>query len=381
MGISQLLDLFGVHPVGDAVTKWDKNVSGLGLRINKSGAVWIAKFRLDGKQVMLTLGSVDIMSYEMAKEEIARAKASGSGTACFSFTLLADKYMNEYASRHKRTWKEDLRRINRYLKPAFGSLPLTGITTEKVRDLHCQLSAKTPRQADQVCALLRVMLNKAIKWKLLPRDFEMPTDGIDWHQKRDRERFITQDEMPRLLDVISKLPRFEVRAILILYILTGCRKNELVDLKWSEVDLINKVIYLSGTRNKSGEPVSKPLSDLACLLIEQLPKDQTYVFPGRYKNSRMKKISYVWMKVRADASLDDVILHDLRRTTGSWLAQSGASLHLISKVLGQTTEHVTKVYSRFEQKHIKQAMQDHTDTFRPMFDAANILPEQKKETN
>lgn len=164
-----------------------------------------------------------------------------------------------------------------------------------------------------------------------------------------------------------------------MYLLTGCRKMELVDLKWSEVDLTAGTIRLSAARNKSGQPVTKQLSDLALEILKALPSDQAYVFPGRYANTRMKEVSSLWRKVRQQAGLDDIWLHDSRRTTGSWLAQSGASLHLIAQVLGQTTEHVTKVYSRFETKHIKEAVQSHSDKLKDMIGDAHILPPIKKD--
>lgn len=373
--MNALIDLIRGLSADMTAIQWDNRCPGLGLRVNKTGTVWVAKYRSGGKQIMATLGKLDEMSYDQARIALETAKKGGPGGTTILFKELARIYIDEFACIHKRTWKEDARRLKRYLVPTFGDFPITEISPQSVRQLHCKLSAATPRQADHVIGLLRLMYGKAMQWGYLPENYQAPVRGVDWHKKNERDKFITEDQMPAVLAAISKLPRFSERAILVMYLLTGCRKNELVDLKWSEVDFKARVIRLSGTRNKSGEPVQKQLSDLSVSILEALPKDQTYVFPGRYKNTRMLQVSSLWRKIRVEAGVPDIVLHDLRRTCGSWLAQSGASLHLIAQVLGQTTEHVTRVYSHFETRHIKQAVQGHSDKLKQYIDQAQLLPE------
>lgn len=356
-----LFELFGIGDMSKPITKWDGATPGLGVRINKSGAsVWIGKFRLNGKQTLVTLGPVDSISYDQAKRLLKKAK-SGYSVTCMSFEEFARHYLNHYSTKQKRTWDEERRRIARHLIPAFKGQALDSITSDQVRNLHCRLSEKTPREADQVLGLLRVIFNKAIDWEVLPPDFVKPFRGVEWNGRKERERFVTEAEMPKLMAVIHSLPRLEQRAIFLMYLLTGCRKMELVDLTWDEVEFQHSRIRLSAKRNKSQILVYKNLSAWAMAVLESLPKDQIYVFPGRYKNTRMKEVSSLWRKIRVEAGLEDVWLHDLRRTTGSWLAQSGESLHLIAQVLGQTTTYVTARYARFENKHIKDAVERHSE--------------------
>ncbi len=367
-GMARLLDLFGCDSLPGPITKWDRSHPGLGVRVNRSGsAVWIGKFRTDGKQTLITLGSVDTISYDEAKTMLDSARA-GNFSAALSFRRFADLYLADYDTKKKATWDEERRRINRYLLPAFGDLPLAAIKSSHTRALHAQLSEKTPRQADQVLALLRVMLNRAIKWGMLPEDHPVPFRSISWNGKRPRDRYVTAKEMPRLMSVIATLPRLQQRAILLMYLLTGCRKMELVNLRWDEIDEDGRRIRLSASRNKSGTIVYKELSALAMAILLSLPRDQLYVFPGRYRNTRMKEVSSLWRKVRAEAGLNDVVLHDLRRTTGSWLAQGGESLHLIAQVLGQTTDHVTKTYAHFENQHKKDAVERLSDKLSSFID-------------
>lgn len=373
-GMVRLIELCGLSRMTGPTTKWDGACPGLGVRINKSGAaVWVGKFRQDGKQILLTFGSVDEISYEQAKELLRSARA-GFVQSGLTFKRFAQIYLDDYSTKKKATWDEERRRINRYLLPAFGDMQLSAIKSVHTRELHGKISEKTPRQADQVLSLLRVMFSRAIDWELLPEDHPTPFRSISWNKKVVRDRFITEKEMPRVMSVVAKLPRIEQRAILIMYVLTACRKMELVDLRWDEIDFENKRIKLVAGRNKARVVVYKELSDFAIRILKSLPSDQVYVFPGRYRNTRMKEVSSLWRKVRKEAGIEDVWLHDLRRTAGSWLAQSGESLHLISKVLGQTTEHVTKTYAYFENQHIREAIQRHSDK------VEKFLPSSSKTT-
>jgi len=70
-------------------------------------------------------------------------------------------------------------------------------------------------------------------------------------------------------------------------------------------------------------------------------------------------ISKPWERIRKAAGLEDVRLHDLRRTVGSWLAQSGNSLHLIGKVLNHSNQSTTAIYSRFGQDNVRDALEQH----------------------
>lgn len=363
MGIVNLLASGGAQM---ASIKWDDQTPGLGIRLNKGGGVWIGKFRRDAKQVMITLGALDDLSYEQPRAELRQAKLSGAGTATISFRCLAERYIQEYAQEHKRTWREDLRILKRHVLPALGDRSVASISSDDCRALHLEISKTAPRQADKTLELVRSIFNRAKKWKLIPASFETPTDSIDWHKKIERERFITESEMPSVLSAILALPRYSERAIFLVYLLTGCRKRELVDLKWSEVDLDAGTIRLSAARNKSGHAVIKQLPDAALDILKSLPRDEVFVFPGRYKNTRMHQVLTLWRHVRRAAGIDDVVLHDLRRTTGSWLAQSGAPLSLIAKVLGQTTQHATKVYARYESRHAKQALDSFGDKLKGM---------------
>ena len=96
-------------------------------------------------------------------------------------------------------------------------------------------------------------------------------------------------------------------------------------------------------------------------LLEKIPKqqDNPYILPGHINGKHLVNISKPWNRIRKDANLENVRLHDLRRTVGSWLAQSGNSLHLIGKVLNHSNQNTTAVYARFAQDHVREALENH----------------------
>ena len=69
-------------------------------------------------------------------------------------------------------------------------------------------------------------------------------------------------------------------------------------------------------------------------------------------------ISKAWYRVKKNAEIENVRLHDLRRTVGSWLAQSGNSLHLIGSILNHQDQKTTQVYAHFHQDNTRDALEE-----------------------
>ena len=81
--------------------------------------------------------------------------------------------------------------------------------------------------------------------------------------------------------------------------------------------------------------------------------------PGEKPGHHLVNIEKIWRRIRKAAGIEDVRLHDLRRTLGSWLAQSGNSLHLIGRVLNHSSQSTTAIYARFAQDNVREALEAH----------------------
>ena len=102
-----------------------------------------------------------------------------------------------------------------------------------------------------------------------------------------------------------------------------------------------------------------------------------YVFPGIKEGQHLVNINKAWKRVRTNAGIEDVRLHDLRRTVGSWLAQAGNDLHLIGKVLNHSNTSTTAIYARFAQDQMRTALDDHANKLLPSLQSTGIINEPK----
>jgi integrase len=131
-------------------------------------------------------------------------------------------------------------------------------------------------------------------------------------------------------------------------------------MKHEDVDLTRGVWRIPIT--KAGKPHILPIPAPVVELLHNLPAvaDNPFVFPGR-GSSHFTNLQHPWNRIRTRAGLSDLRLHDLRRSTGSWLAGAGASLPLIGSVLGHTSPGVTQVYSRFDLTPIRAALESNAE--------------------
>jgi len=158
--------------------------------------------------------------------------------------------------------------------------------------------------------------------------------------------------------------------------LTGARKSELLRARWEDLDWQRRELRLPDT--KAGRVHYLPLSGPALTILEQLPRleGSPHILPGAVEGAPLVNISKPWGRVRKAAEVEDVRLHDLRRTVGSWLAQAGNSLHLIGRVLNHSNTSTTAIYARFGQDHAREALEQHAAR---LLGAAGMNPEGKAE--
>lgn len=378
---------------------WDDDPKGLGLRIYPSGRkAFIVSYRDSrGAKRLASIGDYGVFTLDQARDQaramLVQAETGADALAIRKTNRAAptfDDLTKEYLKRHastKRTGKADERRLALHVLPIWKTRKIMDVTRQDVAALIHKLGTTAakpkettkpsaarkakrrpatagkrkgrPYEANRLLALLSVMFNKAHSYGLLPAGHPNPCEGVDRFKEEKRERWVSSAELPELAKAIDKEPDPYARAALWLYLLTGCRKSELLGAKWRDVDKDRKVLRLPTT--KAGRSHEIPLSAPAMAMIEALPVQEgnPYVFPGRKEGGHLESIRGPWDRVRIAAGVGDVRLHDLRRTVGSWLAQSGNSLHLIGRVLNHSNTATTAVYARFAQDHVRDALEAH----------------------
>lgn len=238
--------------------------------------------------------------------------------------------------------------------------------------MHRDIGKTQRGTANRVIQTLGKVFEFAIDYGYLEEDAKNPCRRIGLFPEIARDRFVTHEEMPELAKAIDQEKNIYGKNLIWLYLLTGCRRNELKYLKWTAVDWNRKQIKISITKN--GKPHFVPITDPILQILKQLPKqvDNPYVFCGIKQGRPIANINHVWDRARERSGLHDVRLHDLRRTVGSWLAIKGTSLPLIGKVLNHSNVSTTLIYSRFSQDPVNEIMNSHAHSI------AEFIPKNDK---
>ena len=349
---------------------WDSTLAGFGLRVYPSGKKsFVLEYRFKGRKRLLTIGAYGPLTVDMARDIATQALARviqgidplkereeeyGGKTV----KSLCEDYIERHAKPHKKSWVFDAQRIRRVIIPTWGTMKVTSITPADASKLHHDMTMKgAPYEANRVLDLISKMFNLATRWGYYHGP--NPAKGIENNKERKRDRWITPEELPRLAKAISEEENIFARAAIWLYLFTGVRKAELLRAKWSDIDMNRKELKLEDT--KAGRPHYVPLSSPAFQILKELPriKDNPYIIPGAKEGSHWVELKKVWKRIKTRAKIEDVRLHDLRRTEGSWLAQSGNSLHLIGRVLNHSCTSTTAIYAHFAQDHVREALENH----------------------
>ncbi len=368
----RIIDSFTYNGETDVDVRWDETIPGFGLRIYPSGKkAFILRYRSGGRKRLITLGRFGAdLTLEQAKDKavahrvavkegldpLMERKRNGQGK---TFKELANRFIEEHAKLHNKTWKTDESRINRHVPNSWNSRLLASINREDIGSLHAKMGAMTPYEANRMLDLLRVMFEKARLWYFLNEGSENPATGIKKFKEQKRKRFVTHEELPKLAKAIDGEPNLYVRAALWLYLLTGLRKNELLKVKRRDIDWKRSILTLPDT--KSGEEQTVSLSAPAMGILKATPKAEQnpYLLPGRIKGKHIVNIDKAWRRVRANAKMEDLHLHDLRRSVGSWLTQTGQDLNVIKAALRHSNLSTTLTYARLGEDPARDAMEAH----------------------
>ena len=220
--------------------------------------------------------------------------------------------------------------VERFIVPSYGSVAVEEVERKHINALHLDLR-HIPYQANRALEIGSKLFNLAEEWKL--RTGGNPCKYVRKYPERKRERFLTEAEFRHLGAVLNEMEaegRLTVypAAAIRLLMLTGCRRNEIVEFAWKHVDLEGGEIRLADS--KTGARLV-PLSPAAARVLEGLPRlaGNPWVVPGTKPGRRLPDLNHYWDRVRAEADLADVRLHDLRHSFASRALALGESLSMM----------------------------------------------------
>jgi integrase len=369
-------------------TYLDAKMPGLQLRVTEAGAKTFSIYRRikGGSPERVTLGRFPGMTVEQARKQATIINASiaeGANPAeakrAHRSELTFGELFAEYEERHgnkKRSWATDRSIFGNHLQGLAGK-KVSAITKADISHILSDLdrAGKAGATINNVRALVSSIFSRAIEWG---RASHNPVVGIKTRAKVKRDRFLHADELPRFFRSLAVEPNETLRDYILLALLTGIRRSNLLEMQWRHVNIGEGVWRIPRTKN--GDPQNVTLSPEVVTILKArkdvVEKDAIFVFPGPGKSGHIEEPKKAVIRVMERAGIpygrdveNGVTLHDLRRTLGSWQAKTGASLAIIGKSLNHKSTQATAIYARLDLDPVRQSVNTATAA---MLEAAGI---------
>lgn len=354
----------------DNEVAWDTVVPGFGARLTGAGRrTYFLKYRTKGgQQRKPKIGDHGPMTCDqaraIAREWYMEAKSGGdpslertASRMGETISDLCERYHHEHSAAHKKpsSIAEERRMMDKILIPRFGTKKVAEIVRPDIAKLHRSLE-KSPFTANRILALLSHMMTMAMKWGLRPEGVN-PCRGIPKFKEKPKERYLLPEEIDRLFAVLDGVGADDpvIAALFRLSVMTGARRGELLNLKWSEVDLRNKRFKLLDS--KTGPKIIH-LSGPAAAVVQgiQPVHGNPYVFPGRIDGKPLVSVKKAWDNIRKKAGIQDARIHDLRHTFASIGVQNGIPLFDVGKLMGHRSLSTTARYAHLLDKNLTDAV-------------------------
>ena len=349
-----------LRPAGADAIFWDRDLPGFGVRVYPSGRkVYVVQARAGGGGPRrATLGAHGELTPERARKRaasvIARIKAGGDPAAAppdggQTVADLAERYMKVHVAANCNAHTARIYRgsLDNHILPALGAMPLASVGRAEVAALHRRLRA-TPRAANRALAILAKMFSLAEQWGAMPEGGN-PCRAVRKYRENRRARFLTREEYRRLGAALAEAEADgsaspHAVAALRLLMLTGCRLNEILTLRWDDVDR-----QAGEFRLRDGKTGARmvPLTPTAQAVLDGIARvpGNPWAIAGRKPGGRLASLTAEWYRVRARAGLDDVRIHDLRHSYATRALSAGESLSMIGRLLGHADIQSTLRYA------------------------------------
>ena len=344
---------------------WDESLPGFGIRVGSGARAYVLKYRLaSGRVRWATLGRVGVVTLDearkRAKRDLGIVADSGdplshhdAARGAPTFNHVADRFLDEHVEvrRKKTTLRHYKLAIEAHLRPRLGTIPIADVGPVDILRLHQRLRA-TPYQANRVLAVASSLMNWAAQHGYRPLHSN-PCENLEKFPEAARKRYLSSAELKRLGAAFRVAERYgsispAALVALRLLLLTGARLNEILSLRWRDVDLAGGALHLPDSKTGAKTIL---LNAPALEVLKKWPHfaRSPYVFPGEGRGKRKGPhrvgLADPWAWVRKRARLHDIRVHDLRHSFASVGVSNGQTLPMIGALLGHTQAATTQRYA------------------------------------
>lgn len=344
----------------------DASTPGLKIEMGRSGqGTYWWRYTLRGRRRAMRLGTVGAMPLGEvrllaleARADVDRGNDPQDGRdrlktmPTFSDFALGP-YM-EWARSAKRSHEDDESRLKNHLIKRWGAMRLCDLTR---RDLDLMVieykKTHAPGTINRLIALVSAVYRQAQAWAVVDRN---PCAGVPMLAEGDgNENYLTPDEQARFLDALASEGNQSAAGALELLALTGCRREEVLQLRWEHVDLVRGSMKLVATKNGHVRHQPLPRDWIARLTAMKATARGPWVFPGRDNPNRpIRNVLKAMNRAVKLANIGrHVRIHDLRHSVGANLVNCGVSIPIIAEALGQRSLKVAKRYSHVDRAVVR----------------------------
>jgi integrase len=343
----------------------DGKVPGFGARVTSAGARSFVLNYLTkgGRERRITIGSCADWSTTDARAEAKRLRhivdQGGDpladlqdARAAPTVNELADRFEQEHLPRKRATTKAAYHQmLVNHIRPALGHLKVAEVSFSDIDALHRKITKSgSPYAGNRVVAVLSKMFSSAIRWNMRESN---PAKGIERNLEQHRRRYLSTDELARLVTALAAHSDTQAANIIRLLLLTGARRGEVLAMRWDDVDLTAGVWSKLPSSTKQKTHHESQLSAPARQLLSEIREQQAaprrplgeYVFPGPGKSGHVVDIKRSWRQLCRAAKISGLRVHDLRHSFASTAISGGASLPLVGALLGHASPTTTARYA------------------------------------
>ena len=372
-----------LRPEAREYTVWDTQLAGLGVRVRPSGSrTFIYHRKTDRGVKKLSFGPAALRTVEDVRRACLEAAAEAVEAderphepAPLFRDFVTGPWKAVCLDRCKPTTQRNYGSLlKRQLLPVFGVRRLDRITRSMTLRWFEDASKTTPGSANKALTLLGQILNHATACGHIGTN---PVRGIRRNPGRKMTRFLSREEIARLHLVLDcyaggSASQAQQADIVRLLLLTGCRRNEIVRLRREEA----KGDRLELADSKTG-PRTVLLSEPARKIVARRMQlgNGPWVFPSFSDPARPRgREPWLWNRVRREAGIEDVRLHDLRHTVASQAAMNGVPLPVVARLLGHANVRMTMRYAHVGDREIEAAAERVGTTVATMMSQGRMAP-------